>query len=95
MIQYIGTGIRRIDMEHFINIQIPVPSIIRQFEITSNILALTAIFRKSIVFSNINIVLFSNEFIYNPKKSPKKRPKKSLNRYKSLRDLYLLSLYMT
>ena len=63
LIQYIGTGIRRIDMEHFINIQIPVPSIIRQFEITSNILALNTVQNQSIanhtnyinnVFENID-----------------------------------------
>jgi len=30
MLKYVGFAILRIDMEHFLNIQIPVPSIIRQ-----------------------------------------------------------------
>ena len=43
LIQYIGAGISRIDMEHFENIQIPVPSISRQVEITSTISSITNI----------------------------------------------------
>lgn len=43
LIQYIGTGIPIIDMEHFRNIQIPVPSISSQVEITSTISSITSI----------------------------------------------------
>ena len=43
LLQYTGFAIMRLDMEHFLNIQIPVPSIIRQFEISTNIIALNAI----------------------------------------------------
>ena len=43
LIQYIGTAIPIIDMEHFENIQIPVPSISRQVEITSTISSITNI----------------------------------------------------
>jgi len=37
LLQYNGFAILRLDMEHFLNIQIPVPSIIRQFDISTNI----------------------------------------------------------
>lgn len=40
LLQYTGLVIMRIDMEHFLNIQIPVPSLYRQFEISTNIIAL-------------------------------------------------------
>jgi len=36
LLQYTGFAILKIDMEHFLNIQIPVPSIIRQFDISLN-----------------------------------------------------------
>ena len=35
ILQYIGFAILRIDMEHFLNIQIPVPSITRQFVLSN------------------------------------------------------------
>ena len=35
ILQYIGFAILRIDMEHFLNIQIPVPSIIRQHDLST------------------------------------------------------------
>ena len=35
LLQYTGIAISKIDMQHFRNIEIPVPSIIRQFEINT------------------------------------------------------------
>lgn len=35
LLQYTGFAILRIDMEHFLNIQIPVPSIIRQQDLST------------------------------------------------------------
>ena len=35
LLQYIGFAILRINMEHFLNIQIPVPSIIRQHDLST------------------------------------------------------------
>jgi hypothetical protein len=35
LLQYIGFAILRIDMEHFLNMQIPVPSIIRQHDLST------------------------------------------------------------
>ena len=40
LLQYNGYAILRLDMEHFLNIQIPVPSIIRQFDISTNIITI-------------------------------------------------------
>jgi restriction endonuclease S subunit len=40
LLQYTGFAILKIDMEHFLNIQIPVPALFRQFEISTNIIAL-------------------------------------------------------
>lgn len=40
LLQYIGFVIMRLDMEHFLNIQIPVPSIFIQFQIATNIISL-------------------------------------------------------
>jgi restriction endonuclease S subunit len=40
LLQYVGQAILRIDMDHFLNIQIPVPSIIRQFDISTNIITI-------------------------------------------------------
>jgi len=40
MLQYTGFAIMRLDMEHFLNIQIPVPALFRQFEISTNIFAI-------------------------------------------------------
>jgi hypothetical protein len=37
LIQYTGIAQRKINMDHFINIEIPIPSIIRQNEIINNI----------------------------------------------------------
>lgn len=47
LLQYTGISLPRIDMEHFRNIEIPVPSIIRQFEISTNIIALNTIQNQS------------------------------------------------
>ena len=40
ILQYSGIAIMRLDMENFLNIEIPVPSLHRQFEISTNIIAL-------------------------------------------------------
>ena len=40
LIQYNGLAIMRLDMERFLNIQIPVPALFRQFEISTNIFAI-------------------------------------------------------
>jgi len=40
LLQYTGLAILRLDMEHFLNIKIPVPSIIRQFDISTNIITI-------------------------------------------------------
>lgn len=40
LLQYIGLAIMRLDMERFLNIQIPVPALFRQFEISTNIIAI-------------------------------------------------------
>jgi restriction endonuclease S subunit len=40
LLQYNGLAILRLDMEHFLNIKIPVPSIIRQFDISTNIITI-------------------------------------------------------
>ena len=40
LLQYIGFAILRIDMEHFLNIQIPVPSLMIQFQLSTNIITL-------------------------------------------------------
>jgi restriction endonuclease S subunit len=42
LLQYTGFAILKIDMEHFLNIQIPVPALFRQFDISTNIVALNA-----------------------------------------------------
>lgn len=39
LLQYTGLVIMRLDMEHFLNIKIPVPALFRQFEISTNIFA--------------------------------------------------------
>jgi len=36
LLQYTGFAILKIDMEHFLNIQIPVPALFRQFDISLN-----------------------------------------------------------
>ena len=48
LIQYTGNAISSIDMEHFLNIEIPIPPINRQFEITSYILTYKTIQDQSI-----------------------------------------------
>ena len=40
LLQYTGLTILRLDMEHFLNIKIPVPSIIRQFDLSTNIITI-------------------------------------------------------
>ena len=40
LLQYNGLAIMRLDMERFLNIQIPVPPLFRQFEISTNIIAI-------------------------------------------------------
>jgi restriction endonuclease S subunit len=40
LLQYTGLAIMRLDMEHFLNIEIPVPSLFRQFEISTNVIAI-------------------------------------------------------
>ena len=40
LLQYNGLAIMRLDMEHFLNIKIPVPSLIRQFDISTNIITI-------------------------------------------------------
>jgi restriction endonuclease S subunit len=40
LLQYTGLAIMRLDMERFLNIQIPVPALFRQFEISTNIIAI-------------------------------------------------------
>ena len=40
LLQYNGLAIMRLDMERFLNIQIPVPPLFRQFEISINIIAI-------------------------------------------------------
>jgi restriction endonuclease S subunit len=40
LLQYNGLAIMRLDMECFLNIQIPVPALFRQFEISTNIIAI-------------------------------------------------------
>jgi len=40
LLQYTGLAIMRLDMEHFLNIEIPVPSLFRQLEISTNIFAI-------------------------------------------------------
>jgi restriction endonuclease S subunit len=40
LLQYTGFAILKIDMEHFLNIQIPVPALFRQFEISTNIITI-------------------------------------------------------
>ncbi len=40
LLQYNGLAIMRLDMEHFLNIKIPVPSLIRQFDISTNVIAI-------------------------------------------------------
>jgi restriction endonuclease S subunit len=40
LLQYNGLAIMRLDMERFLNIQIPVPALFRQFEISTNIFAI-------------------------------------------------------
>lgn len=40
LLQYTGLAIMRLDMEHFLNIKIPVPALFRQFEISTNIFAI-------------------------------------------------------
>jgi len=40
LLQYTGLAIMRLDMEHFLNIKIPVPSLIRQFDISTNIITI-------------------------------------------------------
>lgn len=47
LLQYNGIVIPKIDIDHFRNIEIPVPSIIRQFEISTNIIALNTIQNQS------------------------------------------------
>lgn len=64
LIQYTGFTVPHINMEHFQNILIPVPSIIQQFEITTNITTLRTIRDQSVqnynnyinnVIENINV----------------------------------------
>jgi type I restriction enzyme S subunit len=64
LIQYIGFASPHINMEHFQNILIPVPSIIQQFEITTNITTLRTIRDQSVqnydnyinnIIENINV----------------------------------------
>jgi restriction endonuclease S subunit len=40
LLQYTGLAIMRLDMEHFLNIEIPVPALFRQFEISTNVIAI-------------------------------------------------------
>jgi len=40
LLQYTGLAIMRLDMEHFLNIEIPVPCLFRQLEISTNIFAI-------------------------------------------------------
>ena len=40
LLQYTGLAIMRLDMEHFLNIEIPVPALFRQFEISTNNIAI-------------------------------------------------------
>ena len=40
LLRYIGVIIFRLDMEHFLNLEIPIPSLIRQFELCTNIFSL-------------------------------------------------------
>ena len=40
LLQYTGLAIMRLDMDHFLNIEIPVPALFRQFEISTNVIAI-------------------------------------------------------
>ena len=40
LLQYNGLAIMRLDIDHFLNIKIPVPALFRQFEICTNIFAI-------------------------------------------------------
>jgi restriction endonuclease S subunit len=40
LLQYNGLAIMRLDMDHFLNIKIPVPCLIRQFDISTNIITI-------------------------------------------------------
>jgi restriction endonuclease S subunit len=40
LLQYTGLAIMRLDLDHFLNIEIPVPSLFRQLEISTNVIAI-------------------------------------------------------
>ncbi len=40
ILQYAGIAIMRLDLDHFLNIEIPVPSLFRQLEISTNVIAI-------------------------------------------------------
>jgi restriction endonuclease S subunit len=40
LLQYTGLAIMRLDLDHFLNIEIPVPSLFIQLEISTNVIAI-------------------------------------------------------